>query len=424
VRGEVEARVLAGAGGRTRGQLTAVTRRAVLRADAAAAAQRLAAAVRDRAVRLFGGDDGMATLSAAMSAPVAAACYAALEAYAQDCVTPGDERSTGQRMVDCLAELILRPGVNPPVQVNLTAVAPVATLTGGDEPAEINGEPVPAVLVRELAHTLGLLPRPEQAQPEPPTEPDPATAEPSAEPVAAASDEPGDAGDAADGGEGVLSANERAAMNLDTFFGSPATAGTLLTEPPTIAVIDEISGELLALTHAAEIRRIATCDRQTCRTGRKPCTHPPAGAGLGPPGPCTGYVPPDRLGSFVRFRDRRCRFPGCRARATRCDLDHNLPWPHGTTSADNLCCLCRHHHRLSHQAPGWTMRRLHDGGLQWTTPSGQKLTTYPPRYGTDDHPPPTDPPPTPSTQQPRTLRERVIGRPRAPGEPDDDPPPF
>ena len=66
----------------TLAQLTEVTRRAVLGADAAAATARLATAVRDRAVRLFPDDDGMATLSAVMSAPVAAACYAALEAHA------------------------------------------------------------------------------------------------------------------------------------------------------------------------------------------------------------------------------------------------------------------------------------------------------------------------------------------------------
>jgi hypothetical protein len=396
-------------------------------------------------VRLFGDDDGMATLSAVMSAPVAAACYAALEAYAEACVTPGDERTKGQRMVDCLAELILQPGLNGPVQVQLQLVAGVATMRGGDEPGEVGGMPVPAVLVRELAYTLGLLPRPQSAAPdatttEPlaePTEPLAETAEPAETADPAEPTEPGEVG------ERVLSANERAAMNLARLFGFPTTAGSPLAEPPTIAVIDEISGRLFALTHATEIRRIATCARKACRAGREPCTHPPSGNGLGPPGASSGYAPSDRLGSFVRFRDRRCRFPGCRARAVRCDLDHNMPWPHGATSADNLCCLCRHHHRLSHQAPGWTMRRLEDGGLQWTTPSGEKLTTYPPRYGTDDHPPPTLPAPTipaptiptpppepattpttPASQPPRTLRERVLGRPRAPGEPDDDPPPF
>jgi hypothetical protein len=107
-----------------------------------------------------------------------------------------------------------------------------------------------------------------------------------------------------------------------------------------------------------------------------------------------------------------------------------MPWPAGTTSADNLSCLCRHHHRLSHQAPGWTMRRLLDGGLEWTTPGGDRITTHPPRYGSDD----TGPPGTPDAEAPRsqppprdpplTARELVLGRPLPPGTVDDDPAPF
>ena len=68
-------------------------------------------------------------------------------------------------MADCLADLILRPGINPPVQIGLTLVAGVDTLAGGDEPGELDGHPVPAVLVRELAYTLGLLPRPDDPPP-------------------------------------------------------------------------------------------------------------------------------------------------------------------------------------------------------------------------------------------------------------------
>ncbi|MGZ4465067.1 MAG: HNH endonuclease signature motif containing protein, partial [Nocardioides sp.] len=181
---------------------------------------------------------------------------------------------------------------------------------------------------------------------------------------------------------------------------------------------------------AAEIRRAATCDRPACRTGREPCTHEPTGPGLGPPPDTPGYSPGARLDAFTRARDRRCRFPGCRTRAERCDLDHTTVWPHGATSEDNLCCLCRHHHRLRHQAPGWSLRRLPDGGLEWTLPGGNTITTHPPRHGTDDPPPPNPPPPETESSQPPpldpplTARERVLGRPLPPGAVDDDPPPF
>src|SRR3712207_7704455 len=65
-------------------------------------------------------------------------------------------------MADCLADLVLRPGENglPPVQAQLTITAAAATLLGGDEPGEVDGEPLPAEVIREVAYALGLLPRP------------------------------------------------------------------------------------------------------------------------------------------------------------------------------------------------------------------------------------------------------------------------
>ncbi|MGZ4506208.1 MAG: DUF222 domain-containing protein, partial [Blastococcus sp.] len=62
-RPEVEARLLASAEGRTLAQLRESARRAVLRADAAAALRRAAQAIRDRDVRVHAGEDGMATLA-------------------------------------------------------------------------------------------------------------------------------------------------------------------------------------------------------------------------------------------------------------------------------------------------------------------------------------------------------------------------
>jgi hypothetical protein len=374
-RAEVEARLLARAPGTTVTQLKIAARRAVLRADASAAARRLAAAIRDRQVRVFPGEDGMATLAATLPTPVALACRSTLAGYADACATPGDQRSRDQRMVDCLAALILRPADTgrPPVQAQLTVVASVATLRGGDEPGEVDGQPVPAALVRELAHGLGLLPRPEELEPDT-AEPEPDTAEPAATQARTT----------------PLTPNEAAAVRLAELLNIRTTAGTALAQLPAIAVVQEISGQLLALTNAAELRRRVS-----------------SGAGLGPPPAGPGYRRPAALDRFVRARDRRCRFPGCRAPAVRCDLDHNQPWPAGPTSADNLCCLCRHHHRLSHQAPGWQLRRLTDGGLEWTTPGGDRITTHPPRYGTDDDlPPPARPDRTAGSPDRRRTRAR------------------
>ena len=59
-----------------------------------------------------------------------------------------------------------------------------------------------------------------------------------------------------------------------------------------------------------------------------------------------GYQPSRRLTDFVRCRDLTCRFPGCHRPATRCDLDHTIPFADGgPTHASNLKCLCRRHHR-------------------------------------------------------------------------------
>ena len=337
-------------------------------------------------------------------------------------------------MLDCLADLILRPGINPPVQIGLTVVAGVDTLTGGDEPGEVDGHPVPAVLVRELAYTLGLLPRPEPS-PTTAAEPDD-RAGPSAATTRSRADargrarrgddrdgrarrpaEPDDrararSGRARGGGgprrEPDPGGSDGGRARLGELLGLRTLAGTALTHLPAIAIVEEISGQLLALTDATQIRHTATCGRPRCRTGKRPCDHPPAGRRPRPTTGHPGYSPSVPLARFVRARDRRCRFPGCRAAAIRCDLDHNTPWPAGATSADNLCCLCRHHHRLSHQAPGWTMTRLPDGGLQWTTPGGDSITTHPPRYGSDDDlPPPTD---RPAHRRHRRPRHHGHGR--------------
>jgi hypothetical protein len=389
-RAEVEARVLARIEGKTSTQLREATRRAVARADAKAAAERLVAAVRERRVSVFPGDDGMAGLYAVLPGPVARACLHALECYAVELTVDGDERTKAQRMADCLADLILRPGENglPPVQVQLTVVAAVETLLGGDEPGEVDGDMVPAPLVRELAYTLGLLPRPSGNAGFP--------IDPCGD-----SDADADPDNGTDGGSSSGTGTSRQRRALGDLLGRRHIRGTTLAHRPHIAVVDRLRGVLLALTDATGVR---------------------TEEGLRPPPDSPGYRPRAELDRFVRLRDRRCRFPGCRQRPRRCDLDHTLVWPDGPTSHTNLCCLCEHHHRLSHQAPGWSLLPADDGALMWRTPGGEVLTTYPLRFGADDDLPAGNPTaPSPPTI-PLLPPQDATGRTATAGAEDDEPP--
>ena len=350
VRAEAEARLLRRLGSKTPTQLRGAAHRFVARLDAEAVTRRVEQAIRERRISVYPTGDGQGTLSVSgLPLPVLRAVENALQQYADAAAAPGDDRTRAQRMVDCLVDLVLRPGEHglSPVQAQLTVVATVATMAGeDDEPGEVNGDLVPAETVRRLAQSLGLLP-------------------------------PDDA-------ESTHSEATHADRPLADLLSTTGLAGTALASRPHVAVADELTGQLLALTDAAGLR---------------------SGRGLGPPPGTEAYEPTAALQRFVVLRDRRCRFPGCRQRPVACDLHHREAWPLGPTAHDNLCCLCRHHHRLVHQAPGWSVRELPGAGLEWTTPTGQVLVSRPPRYGADDDLPRSGPAP-------------------GPAPPDDGPPPF
>ncbi len=82
----------------------------------------------------------------------------------------------------------------------------------------------------------------------------------------------------------------------------------------------------------------------------------------------SGYRPSPRLTRFLRARDRTCVFPGCRQPAQLTDIDHRVPWPRGRTTADNLQCLCRHHHRAKHAV--FRVVLDPDGTVVWITRGG------------------------------------------------------
>ena len=413
LRADIEAHVLGLLGDKTPPQLGDCARRIVLRRDADAAARRLVTAVRERGVRLVDRRDGTGTVELDLPLPTAAAIYRALEAHAEEARVDGDQRTKQQRMADVVADLVLRPGEHgrPAVTVALTLVATLETMLGGAEPGQVEGMVVPAEAVRELGYTFGLMPRPapdlddlpEVAEPPEVADPTPSEASPTEAPrarpqaPAAVSDRvtpvPTPAKDRslaewmaliqaredAAVAAGLAGARQavldgtwtdgdlRAVLDLGALMDVRDVAGTGLAHRPHIAIVDRLRGSLVALTDATAIRR---------------------GQALGPPADTDGYTPGAELDRFVRLRDRRCRFPGCRARARSCDLDHRREWPDGPTSHDNLCCLCEHHHRLKHQAPGWRFDEAPDGALAVTTPGGDVLVGHPPRFGTDlDLPP-------------------------------------
>ncbi|WP_344688023.1 HNH endonuclease signature motif containing protein [Blastococcus jejuensis] len=513
VRARLERDLLAWIAGRsvtTPAQLGSKIRRELLARNVRTAAQELKEALARRGVRCVPASvDGMAMLQALLTVPEAEALLDALGRYADaldDTDTEGPPRTRQQKMADCMLDLVLRPGETqlPTVQAQLTVVAPVAALVGGDQPGEVNDHPVPAEMVRALAKGLGLLPDDGSGDDSPST---PATAVPPAEftvdpddevtgLVLAAADErwwaevearalrgewggeddppldqlerywaaeaewmadwpdaddesfprelgpdaaPGTGPDAApdgaaqpmdgraatatepdtpwwaladrsvaEAGRSLLELDRRLAAarraverarladldDRDDWEQSPAgrvsaatdaisalahasvgkraalaelldrTAGGGLADRPRIAVTDALTGALLVLTDARELRAAAV-----------------AGRGLGPPDASSTYRPGLKLDRFVRARDRRCRFPGCRRRVPLGgELDHRESWPDGATSAENLVGFCTGHHRGKHQAPGWCYELTAEGTLIITTPSGLTATTDPPPF--------------------------------------------
>ncbi|GHE08204.1 HNH endonuclease signature motif containing protein [Klenkia taihuensis] len=384
LRDRAQAGLVGRAGGRTASDWRPVVRRWVMKADAEAITRRVAQAVRDRSVAVHPGADGMATLAATLPLPVARAVEDCLRGYARGARTPDDDRSAGERMADCLVALVLDPGAHgvTAVQAEVTVVVALQTLLGGDEPGEVSGDVVPAAMVRDLLRSLGLL-----------------------RDGAAVDGEAIDAGLAEARGKGA-DAGPPARL-----LAARRTGGIGLAGVPRIAVADEQTGELAALTDVAGLRRAAR-----------------DGSGLGPPPSAEAYRPCALLDVFVRLRDRRCRFPGCRVRARVCDVDHQQPRSQGGETAEcNLACLCTHHHRLSHQAPGWTLSRERDGtGLTWVTPTGQTISTRPPPVlgWVDEHEPARPGGAAPAAASAATRHRRDAVRGLARGQVADGPPPF
>jgi hypothetical protein len=99
-----------------------------------------------------------------------------------------------------------------------------------------------------------------------------------------------------------------------------------------------------------------------------PCAHANA---------APGYRIPDRMRDLIEVRDQDCGFPICRRPASRCDLDHTVPYDQGgLTCPCNISGGCRHDHRMK-GSTDWRLQQPRPGTLIWTAPSGLSWTVEP-----------------------------------------------
>jgi hypothetical protein len=87
------------------------------------------------------------------------------------------------------------------------------------------------------------------------------------------------------------------------------------------------------------------------------------------------YRPTAAMRAHVEAVDGTCRAPGCTVPAARCDLDHDIPWPHGPTEVANLTSKHRAHHNL-HTNGHWFVGRDGDR-VRWRTKAARIYDTCP-----------------------------------------------
>ncbi|MEW1952455.1 HNH endonuclease [Terrabacter sp. NPDC080008] len=127
--------------------------------------------------------------------------------------------------------------------------------------------------------------------------------------------------------------------------------------------------------------------------------------------PTKAYRPTRAMVEHVQAVDGVCRGPGCEVLASRCDLDHETPWPAGETAVGNLFTKHRMHHNLKTNGT-WKSRPVDDDGLEWTTLGGRTYVTRPKDWREGLAPP----------LEPATPRQEAPPQPDRPAP--DDPPPF
>jgi hypothetical protein len=162
-----------------------------------------------------------------------------------------------------------------------------------------------------------------------------------------------------------------------TFAGqAPSAHVTLVVALTTMLGLDDQPGEIPGhgFVSAALARSIAGA---TGSVWRRLVTDPLDGTALELS--TTRYRPTLQMAQQVAALDGTCQAPGCTVPADRCDVDHEVPWPTGTTTVRNLRSRHRRHH--NHKTRGtWKAHPRPDGATRWTTVSGRDYLTHRFRY--------------------------------------------
>ena len=329
-------------------RLTEQIRTWIVEVDAAAAIERRRRAENEGNVLLQRRDDGLVdVLLSGLTAPDAEACLSRIT----DAAAPfgvDDERPAGKRRLDAAVDLLLgRTG------------RPEGECTGsGSSCGCALGSPVPCgaavTVLAPLATALGLSDVPAEVAGHGPIEPD------------------------------LLQGLLRAKADLRVVFvdddGLPV-AGSDVVERPERTDDAGVRAALLRLARSVPgPRQPRHPDDHAPPGDQSPEPEPPPDpehpprpqvrTRPHPVGTPAAYRAPARLQRFLAVRSARCEWPGCGARAARCDDDHDVAWPDGPTCACNVGPLCRRHHRIKQL--GWHKERTRDG-VRWTTPTGRQV---------------------------------------------------
>jgi hypothetical protein len=337
LRAAVERLVLPAGGSRTPSQLRAQVVRTIARLDPNGAADRAERARGRRDVRCRAESDDLALVTANLGAEKAATMMWVLNTMADAARGPSDPRDTGQRRADALADIFDTLAATGAIDISGCVAsngADATTESGTPENARAGGWRAPRVCltVCVAASTLeGLDDLPAELAGHGVITPDLARA------IAKSA------------------TTVRAILVRPGRYGPPGDRDLRVGDPETGLV--DLGGP---------------CGHPGCSGDRTCGTVLDFGREV--------YRPPAVTDDHVRIRDRRCRFPGCRMSAARCDLDHVIPFGNGgSTCPCNMRPLCRSHH-LAKTFTGWTPRTGPTDTITWISPLGQSYQDHP------DHP--------------------------------------